>query len=110
MHYGGPRSSAAAAAAAGVVFDQLTPIKVVNLRGTVRHELRLLRFLLTRAPSQLVLVTAEGEGAPGDEELEAMRKRVSGLRKASRRARISVCRPNEDDSPNPAHTRFFHEE
>ncbi|XP_039811687.1 uncharacterized protein LOC120674594 [Panicum virgatum] len=107
VHYGGPRSSAAAAA--GVVFDQLTLIKVVNLRGTVRHELRLLRFLLTRAPSQLVLVTAEGEGAPGDEELEAMRKRVSGLRKASRRARISVCRPNEDDSPNPAHTRFFHE-
>jgi len=34
VHYGGPRSSAAAAAAAGVVFDQLTLIKVVNLRGT----------------------------------------------------------------------------
>ncbi|RLN23331.1 hypothetical protein C2845_PM07G06340 [Panicum miliaceum] len=73
LHYGGPRSSAAATG--GVVFDQLTLIKVVNFGGTGRHELRLLRFLLRRAPAleQLVLVTAEGEGAPGDEELEAMR-------------------------------------
>ncbi|CAL4976867.1 unnamed protein product [Urochloa decumbens] len=95
-----------------VVLDRLTLIKVVNFRGA-RRELRLLRFFLKRAPvlEQLVLATVEGEGAPGDEQLKAIRERVSGMQKASRDARISVCRPNADDSPSPnhAHPRFFHE-
>jgi len=82
----------------------------VHFRGTWR-ERRLVVFLLERAPilEQLVLVMAEGGGAPGDERLEDIREWVSALRKASREA-TSVCRPSEDDSPNHAHTRFFHEE
>jgi len=94
-----------------VVLDQLTLIKVVNFRGT-RRELRLLTFFLKRAPSleQLVLVTAEGEEAPADEQLKAMQEQVSELQRSSREARVSVCRPKEDDSPNHAHTRFFHED
>ncbi|CAO2180289.1 unnamed protein product [Urochloa humidicola] len=95
-----------------VVLDRLTLIKVVNFRGA-RRELRLLRFFLKRAPvlEQLVLATVEGEGAPGDEQLKAIQERVSGMQQASRNTRISVCRPNADDSPSPthAHTRFFHE-
>lgn len=91
--------------------SKLTLIKVVNFRGT-RRVLWLLKFLLKRAPvlEQLVLVTPEGEGAPGDEQLEAIRKRASRLQMASRDARIAVCRASEDDSPSHAHTRFFHEE
>lgn len=95
-----------------VVLEQLTFIKVVNFRGTKR-ELRLLTFFLKRAPSleQLVLVTPEGgEEARGDEQLKAMQERVSELQRSSREARVSVCRPKEDDSPNHAHTRFFHED
>ena len=94
-----------------IVLGQLTFIKVVHFRGTWR-ERRLVGFLLKRAPilEQLVLVMAEGGGAPGDERLEDIREWVSALRKASREARTSVCRPSEDDSPNHAHTRFFHEE
>ena len=94
-----------------IVLHQLTFIKVVNFRGT-RRELRLLTFFLTRAPSleQLVLVTAEGEKAPADDQLKAMQERVSELQRSSREARVSVCRPKEDDSPNHAHTRFFHED
>uniref|UniRef100_K3XHC3 F-box domain-containing protein n=1 Tax=Setaria italica TaxID=4555 RepID=K3XHC3_SETIT len=94
-----------------VVLEQLTFIKVASFRGT-RHELRLLRFFLKRAPvlEQMVLVTVEGEGAPGDEHLKDIYERVSVLQKASREARVSVCRPNEDDSPNHAHTMFYREE
>ncbi|CAL4964359.1 unnamed protein product [Urochloa decumbens] len=95
-----------------IVLGQLTFVKVVHFRGTWR-EWRLVAFLLQRAPilEQLVLVTAaEGEGAPSHEQLEDIRERVSALEKASRDVRISVCRPGEDDSPNHAHTRFFHEE
>ncbi|CAD6334743.1 unnamed protein product [Miscanthus lutarioriparius] len=94
-----------------IVLDQLTLIKVFNFMAT-RRELRLLTFFLTRAPSleQLVLVTAEGEKAPADDQLKAMQERVSELQRSSREARISVCRPKEDDSQNHAHTRFFHED
>ncbi|CAL4957381.1 unnamed protein product [Urochloa decumbens] len=94
-----------------IVLGQLTFIKVVHFRGTWR-EWRLVAFLLQRAPilEQLVLVTADGEGAPADGQLEDIRERVSALEKASRDVRISVCRPSEDDSPNHAHTRFLHEE
>ncbi|CAO2192947.1 unnamed protein product [Urochloa humidicola] len=95
-----------------VVLDRLALIKVVNFRGT-RRELRLLRFFLKRAPvlEQLVLATMEREGAPGDEQLKAIQERVSGMQKASRDARISVCWPKADGSPSPthAHRRFFHE-
>jgi len=92
-----------------IVLGQLTFIKVVNFRGT-RRELRLLAFFLKRAPSleQLVLVTPEEEEAPAD--LKAMRERVSELQRPRREARVSVCRPKEDDSPNHAHTRIFHED
>ncbi|XP_039813716.1 putative F-box/LRR-repeat protein At4g15060 isoform X1 [Panicum virgatum] len=94
-----------------IVLGQLTFIKVVHFRGTWR-ERRLVVFLLERAPilEQLVLVMAEGGGAPGDERLEDIQEWVSALQKASREARTSVCRPSEDDSPNHAHTRFFHED
>nr|CAB3476768.1 unnamed protein product [Digitaria exilis] len=95
-----------------IVLGQLTFIKAVNFRGTSWREWRLVGFLLKRAPvlEQLVLVTVGGDGAPGDEQLEVIQERALVLRKASRDARISVCRPSEDDSPNHAHTRFFHEE
>ncbi|TKW12740.1 hypothetical protein SEVIR_5G055100v4 [Setaria viridis] len=94
-----------------IVLGQLTFIKVVNFRGTWR-ERRLVAYLLKRAPilEQLVLVTVGGEGAPGDEQPENIKEWVSELQKASCEARITVCRPSEDDSPNHAHTRFFHEE
>ncbi|XP_066311747.1 putative FBD-associated F-box protein At1g61330 [Miscanthus floridulus] len=94
-----------------IVLHQLTFIKVVNFRGT-RRELRLLTFFLKRAPSleRLVLLTPAGEKAPADEQLKAMRERVSELQRSSREARVSVRRPKEDDSPNHAHTRFFHED
>ncbi|KAL6646231.1 hypothetical protein ACP70R_017839 [Stipagrostis hirtigluma subsp. patula] len=93
------------------VLGQLTFIKVVNFRGT-RRELGLLRFLLKRAPvlEQLVLVTPEAGGALGDEELRNIQGQVSALQRASPEARVTVCRPSEDDSLNPAHTRFYHEE
>ncbi|KAJ1283276.1 hypothetical protein BS78_03G116000 [Paspalum vaginatum] len=94
-----------------IVLDQLTFVKFVNFSGTWR-ELRLLSFFLERAPvlQQLVLVTPEGEGAPGDDRLKAIHERVSALEKASSEASISVCRPKEDDTPNHPHTRYFHEE
>ncbi|KAF7089205.1 hypothetical protein CFC21_092221 [Triticum aestivum] len=49
-----------------IALDHLTFLKVVNFRGT-RCELRLLRFVLRRAPvlEQLVLVTPEDVGTPG---------------------------------------------
>ncbi|KAL6661858.1 hypothetical protein ACP70R_001242 [Stipagrostis hirtigluma subsp. patula] len=93
------------------VLGQLTFIKVVNFRGT-RRGLGLLRFLLKRAPvlEQLVLVTPEAGGALGDEELRNIQGQVSALQRASPEARVTVCRPSEDDSLNPTHTRFYHEE
>lgn len=94
-----------------IVFEHLTFIKVVNFEGT-RCELRLLRFLMNRAPAleQLVLVTVEEEGALGDEEMKTVQARVSAMRTASPEARITVCRPREDDSRSPAHTKLYHEE
>ncbi|OEL38039.1 hypothetical protein BAE44_0000942 [Dichanthelium oligosanthes] len=94
-----------------IILDHLTLIKVVNIRGT-RCELRLLRFLLNRAPAldQLVLVSVEEEGALGDEEMKTIQMRVSAMRTASPEARVTVCRPREDGSRNSAHTKFYHEE
>ncbi|CAO2207865.1 unnamed protein product [Urochloa humidicola] len=93
-----------------VVLDRLTLIKVVNFSGTKR-ELRLLKVLAEegshpRAAGVLATGGRRGSSAAG------RRAKASGMQKASRDARISVCRPNEDDSPNPNHharTRFFHE-
>ncbi|RLM93251.1 uncharacterized protein C2845_PM08G09220 [Panicum miliaceum] len=115
-------SGAAASPAAGedepdivpnvdILLDHLTLIKVVNIRGT-RCELRLLRFLMNRAPAleQLLLVTVEEEGALGDEEMKVIQMRVSAMRTASPEARVTVCRPGEDGRRNPAHTKFYHEE
>ncbi|KAL6850529.1 hypothetical protein ACP4OV_021156 [Aristida adscensionis] len=122
---GGAVTAAAEAAAAGeiddpgmlffsdgYVLDHLRFIKVVNFRGS-RGELQLLVFFLKRAPvlEEVVLVTPEGEGAPGgDEWLAIMQGRVSAMPKASPAARVTVCRPSDDRSQNPAHTRFYHEE
>ncbi|KAL6626477.1 hypothetical protein ACP70R_030203 [Stipagrostis hirtigluma subsp. patula] len=96
-----------------VVLDHLTFIKVVNFRGTV-CELRLLKLLMNRAPAleQLVLVTVEGVGDSGDEQeqLKIIQGQVSAMRTAPPAARVTVCRPSEDGSRNPAHTRFYHEE
>jgi hypothetical protein len=84
-------------------FDKihLTLVKVVNIRGT-RCELRLLRFLVNRAPAleQLVLVTVGEEGGLGGEETKAIQMRVSAMRTASPKVRVTVCRPGEDDSRN----------
>ncbi|TVU22521.1 hypothetical protein EJB05_32227, partial [Eragrostis curvula] len=95
----------------GIVLGQLKLIKVVNLQGT-RLEIVLLAFLAKRAPAleQLVLVTAEEEkGGPGDELVKIIQGHVSALQKASPVLSITVCRSSEDQSPNPAHTRFYHE-
>jgi len=94
-----------------ILLDHLTLVKVVNIRGT-RCELRLLRFLMNRAPAleQLVLVTVEEEGALGAEEVEAIQTRVSAMRTASPEARVTVCRPGEDGSRNPAHRKLHHEQ
>ncbi|KAL6626479.1 hypothetical protein ACP70R_030205 [Stipagrostis hirtigluma subsp. patula] len=94
------------------VLDHLRFIKVVNFHGT-RCELQLLVFLMKRAPAleDVVLVTAEAEGAPGDEWLKIMQGRLSAMpMKASPEARVAVCRPSGDDSRKPAHGRFYHEE
>ncbi|KAG2596542.1 uncharacterized protein LOC120706404 [Panicum virgatum] len=94
-----------------ILLDHLTLVKVVNIRGT-RCELRLLRFLMNRAPAleQLVLVTVEEEGALGGEEMEAIQTRVLAMRTASPEARVTVCRPGEDGSRNPAHRKLYHEQ
>ena len=91
------------------VLDHLSFIKLVNFRGT-RFQLQLLAFLLKRAPAleQLVLVTVGEEGgAPVDEHV--IQGWVSGMRKASAEAQLTVCRSSEDRSQNPVHTRFYHE-
>ncbi|KAK3163533.1 hypothetical protein QOZ80_1AG0004930 [Eleusine coracana subsp. coracana] len=60
---------------------------------------------------QLVLITVDEDGAPADEQLKVIQGQVSAMRKASREARVTVCRSSEDRSNhNPAHTRFYHEE
>jgi hypothetical protein len=78
-----------------IVLDHLTLVKVVNIRGT-RCELRLLRFLMNRAPAleQLVLVTA-GEDSGLGEEMKAIQMQVSAMRTTSPEVRVTVCRPGE---------------
>jgi hypothetical protein len=123
-----------------IVLGQLTFMKVVDFRGTWRERRLVAYLLKRAPIlEQLVLVTVAGEGAtgdepseegatgdeqseeeaPGDEQSEGdsgderpknIKEWVSQLEKASREARITVCRPNEDESPNHAHTRLFHEE
>uniref|UniRef100_A0A3B6GRA9 FBD domain-containing protein n=1 Tax=Triticum aestivum TaxID=4565 RepID=A0A3B6GRA9_WHEAT len=102
-----------------IALDHLTFLKVVNFRGT-RRELRLLRFVLRRAPvlEQLVLVTPEDVGTPGDHEhqdsvrllLKVVQEHVSEISKAWlwQEPRVTVCRPREDDSRSPAHTKYYH--
>ncbi|KAK3163532.1 hypothetical protein QOZ80_1AG0004910 [Eleusine coracana subsp. coracana] len=102
-----------AASNSDLVLHHLKFIKVVNFRGT-RSEVRLLRFLMGRAPAleHLVLVTVDEEqGTLQDEEMETIRRRVSAMRMTeSAVARVTVCRPSQDGSRNPARTRFYHEE
>jgi hypothetical protein len=96
-----------------ISLDHLTFIKMVNFRGTMR-ELRLLRFVLRRAPvlEQLVLVTPEEEGTQVDHDqlLKIVQEQVSQTRKAWRDAHVTVCRPREDDSPSPTHTKYYHDD
>ncbi|KAK1664176.1 hypothetical protein QYE76_052335 [Lolium multiflorum] len=86
-----------------IALDHLTFIKVINFRGTTR-ELRLLRFLLRRAPvlEQLVLVIPEeNEGTPGDHDqqkklsllLKIVKEHVTEIRKAWlwQDAHVSLC-------------------
>ncbi|CAL4977001.1 unnamed protein product [Urochloa decumbens] len=90
-----------------IVLDHLTLIKSVNIRGT-RCELRLLRFLMNRAPAlgEVVLVIAEEEGALGGQETMAIQTRVPAMRTALPEARVTVCRPGKDGSrPGTPHTR-----
>ncbi|CAL5004575.1 unnamed protein product [Urochloa decumbens] len=90
-----------------VVLDRLIFIKIVNFTGAWL-DLQLLSFFLDRAPvlQHLVLVTVEGD----EHLLEVVQDRVSAvLHKVPREARVAVCRPSGDDSPNHAHTSFFHE-
>jgi hypothetical protein len=104
-----------------VALDHLTFAKVVNFRGTTR-ELRLLRFLLRRAPvlEQLVLVTPEeNEGTPGDHDqrqsicllLKIVQEHVSEIRKAWlwQDPHVTVFRPKEDDSRSPAHMKYYND-
>ncbi|XP_048567864.1 F-box/LRR-repeat protein At3g03360-like [Triticum urartu] len=102
-----------------IALDHLMFLKVVNFRGT-RRELRLLRFVLRRAPvlEQLVLITPEDVGTPGDHEqqesvrllLKVVQEHVSEISKAWlwQEPRVTVCRPREDDSRSPAHTKYYH--
>ncbi|XBI63744.1 hypothetical protein VPH35_044096 [Triticum aestivum] len=93
-----------------ITLDHLTFLKVVNFPGR-RPELRLLRF-------QLVLVTPEDVGTPGDHEhqdnvrllLKVVQEHVSEISKAWlwQEPRVTVCRPREDDSRSPAHTKYYH--
>ncbi|XP_051217769.1 F-box protein At3g62230-like [Lolium perenne] len=96
-----------------IVLDHLTFVKMMNFRGTT-HELMLLRFVLRRAPvlEQLVLVTPEEEGTPTNHGklLKIVQEHVSQIRKASPDAHITVCRPQEDDSRSPAHTKYYHDD
>lgn len=102
-----------------IALDHLTFLKVVNFRGT-RREPRLLRFVMRRAPilEQLVLVTPEDVGTPGDHDqqesvrllLKVVKEHVSEISKAWlwQEPRVTVCRPREDDSRSPAHTKYYH--
>lgn len=102
-----------------IALDHLTFVKVVNFRGT-RRELRLLRFVLRRAPvlEQLVLVTPDEVGTPGEHDpqqsvrllLKVVQEHVSEISKAWlwQEARVTVCRPREDDSRSPAQTKYYH--
>lgn len=99
-----------------IALDHLTFLKVMNFRGTTR-ELRLLRFVLRRAPvlEQLVLVTSEDMGTPGDhDQQESVRLLLKVVKEHVCKAwlwqepRVSVCRPREDDSRGPAHTKYYH--
>jgi len=94
-----------------ISLDRLTFIKMLNFRGATR-ELRLLRFLLRRAPvlEELVLVTPEEEGTPGNHDhlLKVVKEHVSEARKAWKDAHVTVCRPREDDSRSPAHTKYYY--
>ncbi|KAK3159962.1 hypothetical protein QOZ80_1BG0053400 [Eleusine coracana subsp. coracana] len=102
-----------AASNSDLVLDHLKFIKVLNFRGT-RSEVRLLRFLMDRAPAleHLVLVTVEEEQGTlrDDEQMKIIQRRLSAMRMSeSAVARVTVCRPSEDGSRNPARTRFYHE-
>ena len=102
-----------------IALDHLTFLKVVNFRGT-RRELRVLRFVLRRAPvlEQLVLVTPEDVGTPGDHDqqesvrllLKVVQEHVSKISKAWlwQEPRVTLCRPREDDGRSPAHTKYYH--
>ncbi|TVU22530.1 hypothetical protein EJB05_32237, partial [Eragrostis curvula] len=94
-----------------LVLDHLKFIKLVNFRGT-RCEVHLLEFVVSRAPAleQLVLVTVEGEGVLGDEQMKIVQDRVMAMQTASPVFCVVVCRHSEDGSRSPAHTRFYHEE
>jgi hypothetical protein len=104
-----------------VALDHLTFAKVVNFRGTTR-ELRLLRFLLRRAPilEELVLVTPEeNEGARGDHDqqqsvcplLKIVQEHVSEIRKAWlwQDPHVTVFGPKEDDSRSPTHMKYYND-
>ncbi|KQK03806.1 FBD-associated F-box protein At4g10400 [Brachypodium distachyon] len=104
-----------------IALDHLTFIKLVNFRGT-RREMRLLRFVLRRAPilEHVVLLTPEEEGRalrPGDDDqnqqlLKIVQEHVSEIGKAFlwREAHVVVCRPREDCSRSPAHTKYYHDD
>ncbi|XBI46030.1 hypothetical protein VPH35_110369 [Triticum aestivum] len=92
-----------------IALDHLTFLKARNFRGTMR-ELRLLRFVMHRAPvlEQLVLVSPEDMGTPGDHDqqesvwplLKVVQEHVSEISKAWlwQEPHVTVCQPREDDS------------
>ncbi|KQK03805.1 putative F-box protein At3g29830 [Brachypodium distachyon] len=104
-----------------IALDHLTFFKMVNFRG-MRHEMRLLRFVLRRAPvlEQLVLVVPKEEGRTNlglghDDQkqlLKIVQENVSEIGKAFlwREPHVVVCRPREDCSRSPAHTKYYHDD
>ncbi|KAI5006518.1 hypothetical protein ZWY2020_033761 [Hordeum vulgare] len=77
-------------------------------------------FVLRRAPvlEQLVLVTPEDVGTPGDHDhhksvrllLKVVQEHVLEISKAWlwEEPRVTVSRPMEDNSRSPAHTKYYH--
>lgn len=91
-------------------FDHLKVIKVTNFKGS-RNEMRLVGFLLQKAPilETLVLVLPSVEEKNGRERLilRILRGQVSLLRKVSPTVQIILHEVGEDDGLNPTHMEIY---
>lgn len=93
-------------------FVQLKAIKVTNFKGS-RNEMRLLSFLLQKAPILetlvLVLPTVKEDNGKEKQGLRILRGQVSLLRKASPFVQIILHEFGEDDGFDPTHMEIYND-